>query len=256
MRAATVAVATVVGVSLGCGGLFVDGAALQQVETALSVASPDLRLPFFYQGGAEAGLVNPLCADMLSIVANASAEMRSQMLANALFEAPACPRPCADGDTLAPLEPGARTAAAVTMCGGDDPFGGELAPLRDRSDALDYLMSRLLLERAEAQSATFAELRDELAVSLALGGPRGVAQSSALQVDGTREVPELVGERLASALATCDAPVLDHRLVLAPDGKVVGVAGASCGADVLEGMPFAGDGTWTVVDLAWEKPVH
>jgi len=256
MRAATVAVAAVVGASLGCGGLFVDAAALQQVEKALSVASPGVRISFLYQGGAEAGLVNPLCADMLSVVANASAEMRTTLLANVLFEAPACPRPCADGDTLAPLEPEARTAAAVTMCGGDDPFGGDLAPLRDRSDGLDYLMTRMLFERAEAQSATFDELRDEVAVSLALGGPLRVGPSNALQVDGSRDVPELVGERLASPLASCDAPVLEHRLVLDPDGKVAGVEGASCGAKALKGMTFEGDGTWTVVDLAWDKAVH
>lgn len=256
MRGRNMALGGMAIASLACGGLFVDAAGVKQLEAALPMASASVRLPMFYQGSAEAGLVNPLCAERLEKVGRASAEVRSMFMAKILFEEPTCPRACADGDALAPLDPIARTDAAVTMCGGDDPFGGDLAPLRDRADALDYLMARLLFERATAQSPGFGELADELAVSLALGGPLRVKPSGSLQVDGTRDVPGLTAQALAGSLATCGAPVLEHRVVIGPDGLVVGVAGVDCGRKALEAMRFEGDGTWTVVDLGWEQPVH
>jgi hypothetical protein len=256
--------ATVFGSALACGGLFVDHAGLGHVREAMTASEPALSAALLARGATEVGLVRFRCAQALEAYAEVDPAQRQALLAAALTDPMGlCPTTCGGGAALV-TELGAlpahdRTTTAVSRCdaeGADPVFGGALAPLRSGMPALEYLVFRAVLERAQAADVGFGDLRDEVATAIVLGGRPDLSPTDIVATDGSFAPPPNTFTTLADALRTCDSPHLQHRLVIAPGGGVVAVAGGPdrCVADQLAALTFPTTSGWGFVDVTWTVP--
>ena len=230
---------------LACGGLFADQERLEGMASALLASENPHVHKLFVTEAVSSGLVNPVCASDWEGLHRVGPEIRPAMLAQLLFDAPTCPRPCIsadEGNALATLEPTQQMRRVLDSCSPGTLFEGELTQLAPHSSALEYLAVRMLWERAEGL-VDLSELRPRLAVSLALSGHDRTDQpDGGLKVSGAR-TKELKGLGLES----CPQP-LNHRAVVSPEGTVAQVSGEPCGVEALQQLrlPKAG---WRVVDV-------
>lgn len=245
---------------LACGGLILDRSGLDAVRQALGVVSPDHAAQLFAAGAVESRLVVGPCGEALHAWADFDPAQRETLLAAALSEPwPTCPRACGgDGvvEALAPLEPRERRRTAIQRCDAEGPdpvFGGPLAPLRTGMTALSYLAFRDLLGRAQDHDPRWADLADDVAVSLVLAARPDLSPTDLVAFDGSL-TPQRGGvQGAADALRACPSPHLQHRVVVAPGGGVAAVAPDDCVGGVLRGLTFESAG-WGWFDVTWTVP--
>ncbi|MEQ1508334.1 MAG: hypothetical protein ABMB14_39250, partial [Myxococcota bacterium] len=250
-------VACAVVASLGCAGLLpVDAAGLAQIEQALPNAAPDHQFTFLLRGAAEAGVVRFGCADGLGAVGDLDPSQRQTILAAALSDWTAmCPKTCAGDLTLfAARSPAERSTAVLAACdaAGPDPvFGGALASLRPSMAPLDYLVARMVIERADQASPTFASLHPQLAVGVVLAGaPPAEPERTEGTVTAVPPVDPAALSGAIDAIRACGPSAqVAHRVVVDPTGAVAAVAGSNgCVTSALSALTLPAAAGYTVID--------
>ena len=268
---AAIAVGAIAGIGIagiGCGGLIgPDPEGTRLLREAIAHADPAIAVTMLFTGGPEAGLVRFGCADAIGGVGRSDPSMRTVMIANALIETTKmCPAACMPRDQISAMSsqaPEQRIAAAGAACDqqGPDPlFAGPYAPLRPYAKPLEYLATRMLVDRAIGADPEFASALPNLAVGLVLWSYEG-AETGAKGITSSRKGMDLgpVAENLEEAMASCPSPPsapVGLRLVFDPKGEIAGRADVQedpCIGAWADGLQIgaAEDGTYAVVDVVW-----
>ena len=238
--------------SLGCGGMFVSQEDRQQLTDIVTQALPGRAVPFFVQGGADIGMVNPACARCLQNIPKVSPEIRTSLAATALTHVSCmCPSTCASDrlDAIAKLPHAERMEQITVACepeGPDPVFRGDQVTLANAADPIDYALVRMMAE-AFGDTDELAQMRPALAVGLAMRGGERSPPTDTLTVTG--HDPKVFLKN-AGSLTACKEG-LSHRLVVDPKGAIVAVDPPTC-EDTLKALRLR-RGPWRVVDVAWSK---